>query len=87
MPSNYFDLIESRLTHWQNLRVTLAVRWMVLKLYVCGASPFLHHDAEGNEFLLARRPLLARLLFRRVEVWGADDPRLMQRNIYTNPLR
>lgn len=62
------------MTRWENLRVTLAVRRMVFMLWLCGGSPFLRHDAEGNEYLIAKRPRLARLLFRHVDVLGPNDP-------------
>ena len=63
-----------RLTRWQELRITLAVRWVICKLALCQASPFLALNDVGDEFMYAGRPRLARLLFPAATVLHPSQP-------------
>lgn len=71
--TTFFDRLP-RLTRWQELRITLAVRWVFVKLTICQASPFLVLNIAGDEFLCAGRPWLARRLFPRVTVLHPSQP-------------
>jgi hypothetical protein len=73
-PASHFDRIGYGLTRWQEFRITLAVRWAFCKLALCQASPFLALDEQGGEYLYAKRPRLARLLFRGAAVLHPSQP-------------
>jgi hypothetical protein len=49
------------------LRSQLRVKWMFLKLDLCGADPFIHFDKDYNEVVYARRPWLYRLLVEMMD--------------------
>ena len=74
MKPDPFAPFTSRLTRWQEFRITLTVRWVFCKLALCQASPLLALNDVGDEFLYARRPRLARLLFPRAAVLHPSQP-------------
>lgn len=74
MKPSPFDRIGSRLTRWQELRITFHVRWVLVKLAICQASPFLALNNAGEEFLYAGRPWLARRLFPHATVLHPSQP-------------
>ena len=71
--TTFFDRLP-RLTRWQEFRVTLTVRWVLYKLVLCRADPFLALNEVGDEFLYAGRPWLAKLLFRGIPVLHPSQP-------------